>query len=326
MTDAERSNAAAVVLSVDSPGGLPDAIREINRRIERSNVPVLMDVAQSGGADALQSSGVKYVAADLPDLLRQADGQTVEVASGPLTVHTADAPTRQADMSAVESLLHTISNPTLAYILLSMGCLGLLLEVLHPGSIGPGVVGSICVLMALYGLGAFPLNLAGVALLAFGLLLFGLEPLLTAHGSLAVSGAVAFACGSLMLINAPDAPFLQISGFAIGGVTLALVGFFCFLVAASLRARRRRVVTGREGLVGAEGVVRRDIVPGQQGMVQVLGELWRATAADSRIAQDERIVVQRVEGLVLVVKRASGIVPARRPAAPAAAKSRTAGL
>jgi membrane-bound serine protease (ClpP class) len=335
VTDAERSGAPAVVLNVDTPGGLDDAMRDINLRIQHSNVPVLMYVAANGGrtgseatslqtAEALQSNAVSYVATDLADLLRQADGTTVEVASGPVTLHTANAPTRPADMSAIESFLHTITNPTIAYLLLSVGTLGLLLELFHPGSIFPGVVGVICLLLALYALGTLPLNFAGVALIAFGLLLFGLEPSLTAHGILAIGGAVAFVFGSLLLINAPDAPYLHVSGFAVGAMTLVMLGFFGFLVTASLRSRRRRAVTGHEGLEGAPGVVRRDIEPGRQGLVLVQGELWRATAASSYLAQGEPIVVQRVDGLVLDVRRARGVVPARRPAAPVAAKSKAA--
>jgi membrane-bound ClpP family serine protease len=335
LTDAERSHAPAVVFSVDSPGGLTDATRDVNLRIERSTVPVFVDDVPSHVAYAANQVGIApgtsstsagtYTVADVPDLLRQADGSTVQVASGPVSLHTASAPIQSADMSPLESFLHTITNPTLAYILLTMGSLGLVLELLHPGAIVPGVVGGICFVLALYALGTLPLNSAGVGLVALGLLLFGLEPFLTAHGILAVAGAVAFAFGSLLLINAPDAPYLRISPVAIAAVTAVLAGFFLLLVGFVLRARRRAVVTGREGLVGATGIVRRDIQPGRQGMVLVLGELWRATASEGRLKRDEQIIVERVDGLVLVVRRASRLVPAPRPAAPATAKSEAAG-
>jgi membrane-bound serine protease (ClpP class) len=408
ITDAERSNAEAVVFTMDTPGGLSDAMRDINLRIERSTVPVLVYVAPNGaragsagvyiayaaqlagmapatnigsatpiaegsngaeaqlspemrakvtndavagiqalaqqrgrdpafaeravrdGAnlqarDALQANVVNYIAADVPDLLRQADGAVVQVASGQTTLHTANAPTRPDDMSALESFLLTITNPTIAYILLSVGSLALLLELFNPGSVFPGVVGGICLLLAFYALGTLPLNFAGVALIAFGLLLFGLEPFLTAHGILAAGGAIAFVLGSVMLLNVPDAPFLQISPIAIFCVTALLVGFFAFLVSAILRARRRRAVTGHEGLVDAEGVVRKNLEPGRTGIVLVQGELWRAIASDGRIVQNERVVVQSVDGLILTVRRASGVIPAPpRPASPAVAKSNIA--
>ena len=406
--DAEKSNAAAAVFYMDTPGGLSDAMRDINLRILSSRVPVIVYVAPDGAragsagvyiayaanlvgmapatnigsatpiaednnggeaqmspemrakvtndavagiealaaqrgrdpdfaeravrdganlqaADALQSHVVNYIASDLPDLLRQADGAQVHVSTGDVALHTAGATIRSDDMSPLESFLLTITNPTIAYILLSMGSLGLLLELYNPGSIFPGVIGGISLLMAFYALGTLPLNFAGLALIGFGLLLFGLEPFLTAHGILAAGGATAFVAGSMLLINAPDQPFLQISGFAIAAVTVVLVGFFLVLVTAVLRSRRRRVVTGREAMIGAVGIVRRDLEAGRPGLVLVQGELWQAIAPDGRVGVGERVVVQRLDGLVLSVRRATDVIPAPpRPASPAVAKSGTA--
>jgi membrane-bound serine protease (ClpP class) len=405
--DAERSNAPAVVFYMDTPGGLSDAMRDINLRILASRVPVVIYVApdgaragsagvyisyaahlvgmapatnigsatpvamdQNGGeaqmsqemknkvtndavasiralaeqrgrdpdfaeravreganlqaSEALRTKVVNYVAADLNDLLRQMDGAPVHLSSGDVTLHTAGVPTRRADMSALESFLLTITNPTIAYILLSMGSLGLLLELYNPGSVFPGVIGGICLLLAFYALGTLPLNFAGLALIAFGLLLFGLEPFLTSHGILAAGGTVAFVIGSLLLINAPDAPFLQVSVMAIATVTAVLVLFFLVIVTAVIRSRRRRVVTGREGLLGAPGVVRRDLEPGHQGIVLTQGELWQAVPTEGRIGAGEKVIVQQVDGLLLTVRRASDLAPAPpRPASPAVAKSET---
>ena len=405
---AEQSNAAAVVLYMDTPGGLSDAMRDINLRIERSNVPVIVYVAPNGAragsagvyisyaahlvgmapatnigsatpvaedsnggeaqmspemrakvtndavagiralaeqrgrdpdfaeravreganlqaSEALKANVVNYIASDVSDLLRQADGARVHVAGGDITLHTANAVTQPADMSALESFLLTITNPTIAYILLSMGSLGLLLELYNPGSVFPGVIGGICLLLAFYALGTLPLNFAGLALIGFGLLLFALEPFLTAHGILAAGGAVAFVFGSVLLINAPDAPFLQISLYAITAVTVVFLGFFLVIVAAVLRSRRRKVVTGREGMIGSTGVVRREIEPGQSGIVLVHGELWQAKAPDGRMLPGEAVVVLSLDGLLLTVRRAIDTVPAPpRPPSPAVAKSETA--
>ena len=409
ITDAEKGNAEAVVFYMDTPGGLSDAMRDINLRIERSTVPVIIYVAPNGAragsagvyisyaahlvgmapttnigsatpiaedsnggeaqmsaemkakvtndavagiraladqrgrnadwaeeavrqganlqaSDALQQHVVNYIATDLPDLLRQADGATVQIGNGQTaTLHTRDAQTQPADMSALESFLLTITNPTIAYILLSMGSLGLLLELYNPGAVFPGVIGGICLLLAFFALGTLPLNFAGLALIAFGLLLFGLEPFLTSHGILAAGGAIAFAFGSMLLINAPDAPFLRVSGFAVAGVTGLFAVFFLVLVTAILRSRRRRVVTGREGLIDAIGTVRRDIEPTRHGIVLVQGEMWQAVTPEGRLSAGERVVVQSVEGLVLTVRRAAEAIPAPpRPPAPAIAKSNTA--
>jgi membrane-bound serine protease (ClpP class) len=409
ITQGENEKAQAVVFYMDTPGGLSDAMRDINLRIERSTVPVIIYVGPNGAragsagvyisyaaqlvgmapttnigsatpiaegsnggeaqmspemrakvtndavagiraladqrgrnadwaeqavrqganlqaSDALQQHVVNYVATDLSDLLRQADGATVEVAnSETVTLHTQSAATRPADMSELESFLLTITNPTIAYILLSMGSLGLLLEMYNPGSVFPGVIGGICLLLAFYALGTLPLNFAGLALIGFGLLLFALEPFLTAHGILAAGGGIAFVFGSMLLINTTDAPFLQVSRVAIAGVTALLVGFFAVLVTAAIHSRRRRALTGREGLLGASGVVRRDIEPGRIGIVLVDGELWQAVSTDGRLTHDERVIVQSVDGLRLSVRRASDTVPAPpRPSAPALAKSNTA--
>jgi membrane-bound serine protease (ClpP class) len=407
ISDAERSSAPAVVFYMDTPGGLSDAMRDINLRILASRVPVIVYVAPDGAragsagvyisyaahlvamapatnigsatpvamdtnggeaqmspemknkvtndavagiralaeqrgrdpdfaeravreganlqaSEALKAHVVNYVASDLADLLRQVDGASVHLATGDVTLHTADVISRRADMSALESFLLTITNPTIAYILLSMGSLGLLLELYNPGSIFPGVIGGICLLLAFYALGTLPLNFAALALIAFALLLFGLEPFLPSHGILAAGGAAAFVIGSLLLINAPEAPFLQISIAAIAAVTAVLVLFFLVVVTAIIRSRRRRVVTGREGLLGARGVVRREIEPGRPGIVLVQGELWQAVAAEGRIGVDETVLVQSIDGLRLTVRRATEIVPAPpRPASPAVAKSET---
>jgi membrane-bound serine protease (ClpP class) len=408
VSEAERSNAAAVVFYMDTPGGLSEAMREINLRILASRVPVLVyvgpDGARAGSAgvyisyaahlvamapatnigsatpvamdtnggeaqmspemknkvtndavagiralaeqrgrdpdfaeravreganlqasEALKANVINYIAADVPDLLRQANGARVHVSTGDVTLNTADIVTRRAGMSGLESFLLTITNPTIAYILLSLGSLGLLLELYNPGAVFPGVIGGICLLLAFYALGTLPLNYAGLGLIAFGLLLFGVEPFVPTHGILAAGGATSFLFGSVLLINAPDAPFLQISVFAIIAVTAILLGFFLLIVTAVLRSRRRQVVTGKEGLLGAMGIVRRELEPGRQGIVLVQGELWQAVAPDGRIGPGEQVVVQTLDGLLLTVRRAADVVPAPpRPASPAVAKSGTA--
>jgi membrane-bound serine protease (ClpP class) len=406
--DAEKSNAQAVVFTIDTPGGLSDAMRDINLRILASKVPVIVYVAPDGARDgsagvyityaahlaamapttnigsatpvamgdngqeaqmsdemkakvtndavagiralaeqrgrnadwaeqavrqganlqateALKQKVVNYVAPDMQDLLRQVDGAQVHLATGDTTLHTANATTRTAEMSALESFLLTITNPTIAYILLSMGSLGLLLELYNPGSVFPGVIGGICLLLAFYALGTLPLNFAGLALIAFGLVLFGLEPFLTAHGILAAGGAIAFVMGSLLLINVPDTePFLRVSIFAIAAVTALFVAFFVVVVAAIIRSRRRKVVTGREGLLGATGVVRRAIEPGKSGIVLTQGELWRAVCPDGRLGVDDRVEVVGVDGLELRVRRVSeALPPAPRAVSPALSKSRS---
>jgi membrane-bound serine protease (ClpP class) len=407
--EAERTSAPAVVFTMDTPGGLSDAMRDINLRILASKVPVVVYVAPDGAragsagvyisyaahiaamapatnigsatpvafgdngqeaqmsdemknkvtndavagiralaeqrgrnpdwaeqavrqganlqaTEALKQNVVNYVAPSLPELLRQMDGVQVHLASGDATLHTAGLPTRAAGMSALESFLLTITNPTIAYILLSMGSLGLLLELYNPGSVFPGVIGGIFLLLAFYALGTLPLNFAGLALIAFGLLLFGLEPFLTSHGILAAGGALAFVMGSLLLINVPDSEdFLRISLGAVAGVTALFLAFFLVIVAAVLRSRRRKVVTGREGLLGATGVVRRAIEPNVGGIVLTQGELWKAVCPEGRLAEGERVEVVGIDGLELRVRRVSESDTVQRTPAPAIATTKPAG-
>ncbi len=384
--EAEQANAAAMVFFMDTPGGLSDAMRDINQRILAARVPVVVYVAPGGAragsagvyisyaahvaamapttnigsatpvafgdsgseqqmspemkakvtndavaqiralaeergrnadwaeravreganlqaSEALRQNVVDYLAPDLEDLLKQMDGKRVQLATGDVTLRTAGAVVVRDDMTAIESFLLTITNPTIAYILLSLGSLGLLLELYNPGSIFPGVIGGICLLLAFYALGTLPLNFAGLALIVFGVLLFALEPFVVSHGILVVGGAVAFAAGSLLLINVPQsATFLQISQVAVAAMTTLMLAFFAVVVGAVLRSRRRKVVTGREGLVGSEGVVRVELRPGEEGMIHMQGELWRAMTLGGVIRVGERVVVERAEQLVAYVR------------------------
>jgi membrane-bound serine protease (ClpP class) len=386
---AEAQGAPAVVFYMDTPGGLSDAMRDINQRILRSRVPVVIYVAPDGAragsagvyisyaahlvgmapatnigsatpvamgengqeaqmsdemkakvtndavagiralgeqharnadwaetavrnganlqaSEALKQNVVNYIATDLSDLLNQMDGATVHTAAGDVTLQTAGAPTQDVPMSPIESFLLTITNPTIAYILLSLGSLGLLLELYNPGAVFPGVIGGICLLLAFYALGTLPLNFAGVALILFGLLLFGLEPFLPTHGILAFGGAIAFIVGSLLLINVPQGEsFLQVSYGAVAAVSAVFVGLLGLVVTAAIRARRRRPVTGREGLIGAPGVARTDLNADTPGMVLTQGELWKAVTTGPPIAAGKRVQVEQLDGLLLTVRPAA---------------------
>ena len=392
--EAERANAAAVVFTLDTPGGLSDATRDINLRMLAARVPVIIYVAPDGAragsagvyityaahlaamapatnigsatpvargedgeqqlspemrakvtndavasiralaeqrgrdaafaeravrdganleaSQALRANVVNYLAADVPDLLRQIDGARVALASGEVTLRTADAPVQQAEMSPIEQFLLVITNPTIAYILLSLGSLGLILELYSPGSIFPGVVGGISLLLAFYALGTLPVNYAGLALLGFGLALVALEPFVASHGVLGLGGAVAFVLGSLLLVNVPDAaPFLRVSPAAIAATTALLLVFGLAVLGAVLAGRRRQVSTGREALVGAVGRARTDLAPGREGLVQVQGERWRAVAGTA-IRSGERVVVEGLTGLVLHVRPLASQPPTSR--------------
>ena len=250
--------------------------------------------------EALDLNVINVIADDLPTLLDKVDGMTVQLASGKTTLKTKGLPVQRLEMSPLETLLHVISDPTIAYILLSLGTMGLIFELSNPGAILPGVVGGICLLFALYGLGTLPINVAGLLLIAFAFLLFVADIFAPTHGILTAGGTVSFVLGSMMLINTRDAPFLAISTSAIVAVTLTLTAFFAFVVGAVVRSRRRRPSTGLESLVGQVGTAKTVLNPG--GMVFLDGTLWKAISEAGTIAEGELVEVVRPQGLTLVVR------------------------
>ncbi len=258
--------------------------------------------------EALDQNVVNVIAPDVPSLLDKIDGTTVSVPGGSVTLKTKGLPIEEIDMSPVESFLHTISDPTIAYILLSLGTLGLIFELSSPGAILPGVVGGLFLLFALFGLGTLPLNAAGLLLMGFAFLLFVADILAPTHGILTGGGVISFALGSSMLINTRDAPFLSISTTAIGTLTLALTAFFIFVVRAVVRSRRRPPSTGQEGMLRQIGRAKTELSPG--GMVFIDGALWEAMSETGSVAEGEAVEVVGQRGLTLVVRR---VVPTKEP-------------
>jgi membrane-bound serine protease (ClpP class) len=252
--------------------------------------------------EALDQKVINVIASDVPSLLDKIDGMTVQVPDGNVTLKTKGLAIQQLDMSPPEGFLHIISDPTIAYILLSLGTLGLIFELSSPGAILPGVVGGMFLLFALFGLGTLPINMAGLLLIGFAFLLFVADIVAPTHGILTAGGVASFALGSSMLINTRDAPFLAISTTAIATLTLALTAFFVFVVGAVVRSRRRRPATGREGMRGQIGRARTELAPG--GMVFVDGALWEAVSETDRIAEGEAVEVVGERGLTLLVRRA----------------------
>jgi membrane-bound serine protease (ClpP class) len=253
-------------------------------------------------ADEARAQGiVEYVATDLRELLRQLDGAQVTTAYGPRVLETATVPVRRDDMQPLERLLHAISDPTIAYLLLSLGTLALIYELSNPGAILPGVAGGLCLLLALYALGTLPVNLAGLLLLALAFGLLVLDVFAPTHGVLTAGAIAAFVLGSAILINTPEgAPFLSIAPAAIVLVTAALVAFFGLIVGSVARSQRRRAIGGTAALVGQRAIVREPLEP--SGLVSLQGELWTARAAGPPIPAGTEVEVLAVEGLRLVVR------------------------
>jgi membrane-bound serine protease (ClpP class) len=253
-----------------------------------------------GARDALEENVVDVVATDLPALLEEIDGRRTEPKG--LVLRTAGAEVDTVEMSFWKRILDTVVDPNIIVLLMSIGLLGITVEILNPGLILPGTVGAISLVVGLFGLQVLPVSWAGVLLLLLAAGFFAAEAIVTSHGALALAGAISFVFGALMLFD-PAGDAYQVSL----PVALAIAGTFAlltvFAVAKVVQARRRVPVTGQEELVGQLGVVRQALDP--SGMVFVHGELWRARTEGEPLAVGEQIEVEGIEdGLVLHVRRA----------------------
>ncbi|MCL5074639.1 MAG: nodulation protein NfeD [Chloroflexi bacterium] len=251
--------------------------------------------------EALDLRVIDLTADDLTALLNKIDGREVILPQGSVTLHMRGARLNWIEMNFIENLLHTISDPNIAYILLILGINGLIFELANPGAIFPGVIGAICLILAFLALGTLPLSHTGLALIILAFVLFVTDLFVTAHGILTAGGIVALLLGSLLLINSP-APYIAIST----NVIIAVVGFtglfFAFVIGKVIRAQRQRAVTGYEGLVGARGVARTDLKP--EGVVFVQGEHWEALSEEGEIGRGAPVQVVGVKGLKVIVRKA----------------------
>jgi membrane-bound serine protease (ClpP class) len=249
--------------------------------------------------EAIKLKIVDLIALDVPSLLKQIDGMTVDVVLGKRKLRTADAVVTEQAMGFRYKLLGIISNPNIAYILMILGFYGLYFELSNPGAIFPGVAGAICLILAFYALQTLPINYAGLMLIILAIGLFIAEAFITSHGVLGVGGTVAMLFGSLMLIDSPE-PSLRISWAVILPVVAASSLLFIVTVTVAVRAYRGKVDTGKEGLIGMHAEAKTDI--GEDGQVFLRGEYWNARS-DERIAKGEKVTVVAVEGLRLKVKK-----------------------
>jgi membrane-bound serine protease (ClpP class) len=205
-------------------------------------------------------------------------------------------------MTLPQQILSAIAHPQIAYLLLTLGTLGLTIELWSPGAVLPGVAGGICLLLAFFALQVLPVNYAGVLLILLGFALLVLEVKITSHGVLGIGGVVSLLFGSLMLFDSP-LPEMQVGLRLILPVTLSLAGVLLFLVRLGVRAQRAPAVTGESGMLHAPGQALTAIIPGGTGRIATHGEIWTATSAESIHAGDP-VVVTEVKGLLLTVRRA----------------------
>ncbi len=247
--------------------------------------------------EAVKIKVVDLVAEDVPDLLKKLEGRKVKAGTETITLGTAGAVLSEYDPDFRTRFLQTITNPSIAYILLLVGIYALIFEFSNPGLVAPGVVGTICLLIALYALQLLPVNYAGLALVVLGIGLMVAEAFVPAFGALGIGGAIAFAIGSIILIDT-EAPGFGVPLALVLGVTGASAAFLILVVGMAVRSRNRPVVSGREQMVGELGEVLSDFE--SEGWARVHGENWRVRSA-TPLKAGTRVRVAAMQGLALEV-------------------------
>ena len=249
---------------------------------------------------ALEIGVIDLIATDIEDLLKQINGRTITVRDRSRVLDTASLVLERLEPDWKAELLGVITSPTVAYLLLLIGIYGLFLEGYNPGAIFPGVIGAICLIIALYAFQMLPVNYAGFALLALGILLMIGEAVVPSFGVLGIGGVVSLVIGSIILIDT-DIPGFTVSRPLIGA--LALISSFGLMgiIGIALKARLRPVVSGREQLIGSSGTALTDVY--HEGEVFVHSERWSAKS-DSPLRKGQAVVVTGIDGLILKVRPA----------------------
>jgi len=251
--------------------------------------------------EALDLNVIDYIADNLDDLLGQIHQDTVELIAGEAILDTEDADIVSLDVGNANKILEVISDPNIAYILMSIGMLGLYFEFSNPGAILPGVIGGIALILALFSFQALPITFAGVLFILLALTLFLLEIKIMSHGILGGGGVISLFLGSLMLVNDTEWPYRGISLSVIIPTVIVFSLFFFLAAYFSIRTHRRKIATGEAGLVGEIGVAKTGIGP-DGGSVFIHGEFWNAVS-EIQIEEKTKIRVVNVDGMELKVTK-----------------------
>ncbi len=273
---------------------------ERGRNMEQARLAVTQSKSFSV-TEALENNLIDLRASNLEDLIAQIDGMTVVVDDKEVTIDTSDYLSVTDEMNAVESLLHTISDPNIAYILFTLATVGLIVEISNPGLVFPGVAGGISLLLAFYSLGVLGAYWGGIALILLAVGLFVAEYVTESFGLLTTGGAIALVMGSLILFS--HSPGIEVHRGLIVGVTAGITAFAVFVIGAIVRGQRRRKATGAEGMIGRTALAKTPLDP--TGTVLVQGELWTAAAEGGTVSPGEEVVITKVDELKLRVKKKS---------------------
>ena len=276
------------------------------RNAEKLEETVLEATAFSS-QEAVAFGVVDFVASDLDDLLQQLHGRTVETSTGPRTMNTQDLEVIKIEMGFVERFLLILADPNISFILLSIGGLGIVVELFNPGLIVPGVVGAICLLLAYVALGNLPVNWAGVAFIVLAMVFMFLEIVVAGFGILGVGAIISFVVGGLLLFHrfgapSPTMPSIGVSLWVLIPMVAILVAGGSWIVLMMVKSRQTESDSPPETVIGQVGTAASDLAP--RGMVQLTSEVWSAIADDDEVIKTgERVEVVGLEGLTLRVSK-----------------------
>jgi membrane-bound serine protease (ClpP class) len=252
--------------------------------------------------EALEANLIDLRVETLEDLLLQVDGKEVALSGGrEVVLATADAQVETLDMNDFERLLHTISDPNIAYILFTLATIGLVTEISSPGLIFPGVVGAICLVLAFYALGVLDAYWGGAALMLLGVALFVAEYFTSSFGAFTAGGIAALVLGSIVLFS--RSPGVEVDRGLIAGVAIGAAAFSIFVLGAVIQGQRRRKATGIEGMIGTLALAKTPLEP--NGTVLAEGELWSARAEGEHVQPGDEVTISGVDGLRLRVRKPS---------------------
>ena len=267
------------------------------RNVEWSENAVKKSVSATA-TEARELGVIDLIASDLDDLLEQLDGRQLAIGAQTVTLRTQDARTQDFPMGWRLETMKAISDPNIAYVLMTIGTVGLIAELYSPGAILPGVVGAISLVLAFYSLQSLPVNYAGVLLFIMGIVMLILEVTVTSYGLLAIGGVTAMVLGSLFLFN-QDFPYYQISWSVMLPVIALAVGFTFLVVNFGVRALRRRTPTGKEGMIGLVGSAKTNLTP--NGTIFIQGEIWEAVSSVP-VTAGQPVQITQIDGLTAHVK------------------------
>jgi membrane-bound serine protease (ClpP class) len=293
MSEKATNDAAAFIRSISE---------KRNRNVQWAEDAVRKSVSISEN-EALKIGVVDLIANNIDDLLQKIDGKEIETAKGKVILNTKGAELIQGEMSWFQKILAVLSDPNIAYILMMIGIWGIILEFYHPGAILPGVVGVISLVLGLYGLHTLPINYAGLALILLAIILFIAEIKIVSHGMLTVGGVLSLLLGSFMLIDTESGlEVVQISVTVIILTVIIIASLFGLLGFLVLKAHRKKITTGSQGLIGEIGEVYQKLEAGKAGLVKIHGELWNAETEKEDVSEGTKVKIIEVNNLTLKVK------------------------